>query len=124
MMSLGKKIIGDDAVILVDMYKSSVGCTRASGNGKMTDVGMVSIYGDDGVCGIAIDNGIAAVFSEKIDGVIDVQVFMVGTSINDDTVAVGCIVECGLYGGIGFIRANIKGGWCICRDNRGREWSK
>lgn len=90
----------------------------------MADVSVGGIDSDDRVCIITIDDGVAAVFTEEIDGVVDIEGFLVGASVDDDSVAVGCIVECCLYGGIGFIRADIECWGCVCTGYRRREWCK
>ena len=90
----------------------------------MADVSVGGIDSDDRVCVVAIDDGVATVFTEEIDRVVNIDGFLVGACIDDNSVAVSCIVERGLYGGIGFIRTDIKCGWCVSTGYRRREWCK
>jgi len=90
----------------------------------VADVSVGGIDGDDRVSVATINDGIAAVFTEEINGVVDIEGFLVGACVDDDSIAIGCIVECCLYSGIGFIWANIECWGDVGTDNRKREWSK
>ena len=64
MVTIVEQVVSDDTVVLVYSNKTCIVCITATGDGKVADVGMWCINGDDGVGIITVDDGVAPVFSK------------------------------------------------------------
>jgi hypothetical protein len=59
----------------------------------MADIDMICVYCDY-CCSVTVYDRITAVFTKEVDSMIDYQMLIIGTVVNENPVAIGRFVEC------------------------------
>ena len=88
MVSIRNDVVCDDRIPLVYFNDAIVVRFSSVGDGKMAEVDMVCVDGDDGIHPVSVDDRDAPVFSKKVDRIIYCEVLQIGSVVDKNPVTV------------------------------------
>jgi len=85
-------VIGDDRVLAV--YPDDAGSFFCIGvrDCEMADIDVVCVDGYHS-CSISVDDGVAPVFTEEVNPMVDDEILVIGTIVHEDPETIGRIVD-------------------------------
>ena len=106
--------ISDDSFVDIDLDEAATAGGGAVSDGEVANVDIVCINSEDGGCVVSVYCGDSAVFAEEIQGLVNGECFLISAGVDDDSVAIRCVVDGVLDVLEGFVWSDIKGWWGVC----------